>query len=456
MTAHPAAPRRAARLLALGGAIALVVAACGAAATPTQGPAATAGPATAAPATAAPATAAPAATVNLSGSSFNLLAPVTDSGDDPFKVAVDAYQKAFPDRTVNLESIPFTDLGQVERTRFLGGNPATLMYLTPGYGSDYSIFPFAKAGYLADLAGTPGAALIPETAKQVFGFDGKIFGQPLDMSIVGQVNNTTALSADGVTWPTDFAGVLEACKAAVAKGKSVFAIAGSAPPNTGLFAMNMAASRAYADDPEWNVKRAAGEVKFSDADGGWRKALDDFVEMNKAGCLQKGAAAGDFAALTNQLTTGKSYSFAVPAGAAFGLGAQAPDQTFVADVMPGITADKTIIFASPNDSIGMAASASDAEKAAAQAFLDWLAVPENLAIMAKAQGWLPMEPDVNSLPPQYAPIAPYLQNGKFVPLVNQGWASAEVYQALGTGIQGLLTGQTTVDAVLQAMDAAWK
>ena len=455
MTASSASPRGAARLLALGGALALIAAACGSAAPASPAPA-TAAPATDQAATTAPATEAPAATANLSGSSFNFLVPVWESGDSPYRQAVDAYMKAFPDRTINLEEIPTDKLGQVERTRFLGGNPPALLYATPGYGSDYSLFPFATAGYLEPLTGTAGAALIPESAMQVYAIDGVVYGQPLDLTIAANVSNQTAMQADAVTWAEDYPGLLEMCKAVAAKGKSVFVVAGAAPPNTGLFSMGVAASRVYSEDPDWNSKRAAGEVKFSDADGGWRKALDAIVEMNTTGCYQEGVVAGDFAAITNGLATGNSYSAAIPAGAAFGLVAEAPGNTFVVDAMPGITKDNTIIFASPNNSIAMAAAAPDAEKAAAHAFLDWLAQPENLAAMQATAGWLPLEPKADQLPPPYAPIAPYLASGKYVPLPNQVWASAEVYDALATGVQGLLSGQTTVDAVLAAMDAAWK
>ena len=161
-------------------------------------------------------------------------------------------------------------------------------------------------------------------------------------------------------------------------------------------------------------------MKFSDADGGWRKALDAIVEMNTTGCYQEGVVAGDFAAITNGLATGNSYSAAIPAGAAFGLVAEAPGNTFVVDAMPGITKDNTIIFASPNNSIAMAAAAPDAEKAAAHAFLDWLAQPENLAAMQATAGWLPLEPKADQLPPPYAPIAPYLASGKYVPAPQPG------------------------------------
>ena len=48
----------------------------------------------------------------------------------------------------------------------------------------------------------------------------------------------------------------------------------------------------------------------------------------------------------------------------------------------------------------------------------------------------------------------YVGNGK-PGLPNATWPNPAVYDALGVGVQGLLTGQTTVDSVLEEMDAAW-
>jgi len=35
------------------------------------------------------------------------------------------------------------------------------------------------------------------------------------------------------------------------------------------------------------------------------------------------------------------------------------------------------------------------------------------------------------------------------------WANGKIYTDLGTGVQGLLTGQTTAQQVLQQMDSDW-
>lgn len=55
----------------------------------------------------------------------------------------------------------------------------------------------------------------------------------------------------------------------------------------------------------------------------------------------------------------------------------------------------------------------------------------------------------------YEGVSDLLKNGDYTPLPNQAWANASVYDAMATGVQGLLTGQSSIDQVLASMDTAW-
>ena len=61
----------------------------------------------------------------------------------------------------------------------------------------------------------------------------------------------------------------------------------------------------------------------------------------------------------------------------------------------------------------------------------------------------------SELLPQYAPVGDLIAAGSYSPEPNLSWPNAAVYDALSVGMQGLLTGQTTVDGILESMDAAW-
>jgi raffinose/stachyose/melibiose transport system substrate-binding protein len=393
----------------------------------------------------------------LAGTSINFVTPTIEAGENYYQSAVDAYLAEFPERNIDLESVPNDQVGQVLRTRFIGGNPPALMYVTSGYGNPHAVLPFAEAGYLEPLSGTTAEALVPATSLPIVSLDGVVYGMPLDLTLVATVSNQTAMEADGIAIPATYDELLGLCSTVAANGKSMYVVAGSAPPNTGLFGMSLALSRVYAGDPEWNVKRAAGEVTFSDSPG-WQATLQAVVDMNDAGCFQEGVVAAGFAEITNGIATGASYSSFIPAGAAFGLVAEAPDSFFVVDPFPGVTTETTYVAASTNNLLAVAADVNDEEKAAALAFLEWLADsahPERLADMQAVAGWIALDPDPAALPPQYAPIAPYLAGGQFVPLPNIGWENPEVYNVFGVGIQGILSGQATPEQVLQDMDDAW-
>jgi raffinose/stachyose/melibiose transport system substrate-binding protein len=391
----------------------------------------------------------------LAGSSFTFLSVVTESGESAYKAMVDNYVAQYPERNIEFEEVTNATYGELLRTRFVGGNPPDVMYTTPGYGNNQALLSLAEAGYLEPLTGTAAEDTIDPAVRQNFELDGELYGQALNLTLVATVANTSAMEADSVTTPEDYAALVEACGPIAESGKSMYVVAAGVPANAGLFGLTVAGSRVYADNPEWNVQRAAGEVTFADTPG-WTDTFNAIVEMNEAGCLQEGVVAGDFAAITNNLATGASYAAFIPGGAAFGLAAEAPDATFAVEAMPGTTAESTIIFASPNDALAVAKDADDEAKTAAKAFLEWLAVPENLAEAGSVQGWLPpVDVDPSALPPQFAPVADFLVEGDFVPLPSAGWKNPEVYNVFGVGIQGLLSGQTSAEAVLQQMDEAW-
>lgn len=390
---------------------------------------------------------------SVDGTTIAMTAPVTEAGESSYKLVIDAYMKAFPDRKIELHELATDGYAQAVRTQLQAGNADDLIYATPGAGNPNALLPYAEAGYAEPLTGTAAESTIPESQKTQFYLDGKLYGQALDLTVVATVENRTAMEADGVEIPKTYSELLDLCKAVAKNGKSVYVVAGGVPANAGLTTLNIAASRVYAENPDWNAQRAAGDVTFAGTDG-WRQTLEAVVEMHDAGCFQPGVEGGDFAAITNGVGSGSSYSAFIPGGAAGLLKQNVPDATFTINAMPGVTADTTTIYASANNALFV--NAASKNKAAAKAFLDWVAQPENAKAYAGFSGNLPIgEISAADLPADYAPIADKLASGDFLPLPNSDWANGQVYDALGQGFQGLLTGQTTVDDVLKAMDDAW-
>lgn len=323
----------------------------------------------------------------------------------------------------------------------------------PGIGDLNSLIPLAKAGLLAPLDGTPAASTILPSERTTMLYKGKVYAAAFDVTPVGVTANTTLMKKLGVTWPTSYSSMISLCKKLVTQDKTLFVLAGAAGPNTGLMTQLMAANTVYSKDPAWNVKREAKKVKFATSTE-WKKTMNQVAEMTKAGCFQEKAEAGSFGTINTLIASGAAIAAFVPGGTAVDWMKRDKVRYDVYPMPTGTTSADTRIL----NSVSYAASINKKTKnlAAAKAFVNYISSPTGQAVFTKVTGsltnkWV-FDPTAQ---PWFTPIASLIGQGKFVPQPNSSWSNAQVYTKLGSGIQGLLTGQATVDAVLQSMDAAW-
>jgi raffinose/stachyose/melibiose transport system substrate-binding protein len=386
---------------------------------------------------------------------FSLSFATSNTIESPFQVLAENYMKSHPDVKITFNPQPNDSYDQTLRTQLQAGNASDVVVTSPGSGTGRSILPLAQAGFLEPLDDAA-KKLVPEGSTNLFGTDGKVYGQAAEITVVGLVSNATASKAAGITdLPSDFASLEQQCKTLESSGKSFFALAGSAAPNTGLMAMSLAASRVYAEDPKWNDKRAANETKFADSDG-WKSSLEAVVKLNDAGCFQKGAAGAGFDAITKGLASGTSLAGFIPGPSWKQLKSAAAGSDFDVRALPAEqSSGKGFVYASANYAFSV--NAASKNKDAAKAFLDWAAQPEQTKAFAEIDGALPVSGldgyDFNG--GAYKNVGDFIKGGKYGPLPNSQWPNSAVYDALATGVQGLLTGQKTADQVLQAMDSAW-
>jgi raffinose/stachyose/melibiose transport system substrate-binding protein len=392
-------------------------------------------------------------TDDASGAGFSMMVAQANDADDFYAQMA----KAYTDETgTEIEVIPYPSEAYNTQvtTQFQAGNAADVAVLSPGTGQPISVITLAEAGFLEPLDETS-AGIIPEGTESLYEVDGKIYGQPTSLSPVGLIWNPAAADEAGIDeFPANFDDMLKACTTARDAGKSFTALAGSVSFNTGLLAQLISATRVYEQTPDWNEQRAAGDVTFADSDG-WKQTLDDIVAMNDGGCFQDGAAGGTFDSITNGIGGGTSLSAAVPGSAATSINAGAGLETDV-QAFPPADDQGEFMLASANYAWAINAKSDDGAKKSAQDFLDWVAEPEQAQQYAELSGAVPITGvSADTLLPVYQPVADLLESGDYTGLPNATWPNPATYDALGVGVQGLLTGQKTVDAVLKDMDAAW-
>ncbi|GGI47462.1 raffinose/stachyose/melibiose transport system substrate-binding protein [Agromyces flavus] len=385
--------------------------------------------------------------------SFSVMVAQANDQDVAYQELITQYSE---ETGVDVEVIPYPSEAYNTQltTQLQAGNAADAMILAPGTGQPISVISLAEAGFLEPVDETS-ADVIPEGTESMYEVDGKIYAQPTSLSVSGFVYNPAAGEEVGVDeFPSSFDDLLEACKTARDGGKSFAVIAGGVPFNTGLLAQIVSATRVYAETPDWNQQRADGDVTFADSDG-WKQTLEDIITMNEEGCYQDGAAGGTFDSITNGLGGGSALSAPVPGSAATSINAGAGLETDV-QAFPPADGQDAFALASANYAWGINAAAEDGAKAAVQQFLDWAAEPEQAKTFADLFGAVPISGiSADTLLPVYQPIAELLESGAYAGLPNAEWPNPAVYDALGVGVQGLLTGQKTVDQVLEEMDAAW-
>jgi raffinose/stachyose/melibiose transport system substrate-binding protein len=377
--------------------------------------------------------------------------------DTSYEVLAKDYEAAHPGVKIKLNKINAEAVNSTLTTQMQAGNGPDVMALTGGSGQAATVGQFAKAGLLLDLSDAGIKSNIPDAERAGYEFNGKLYGVPSSTSVAGIVYNDELAQKSGVTLDpsSTLQDVLAACKTARAKGQTVFGLAGSIPVNTGIMTVEIATSTVYGPDPDWNQKRADGKTTFAGTKG-WHQALQTVIDLNKNGCFQDGAAGAGFDALTNGATGGKLYGFFAPSGAVKSIqDASGGHVKLIA--LPFPAPQGTDTYATVTSDLGLAGNAKTESPKLVTDFLKFAVTPAEAKKYAEAAGTIPIGADVASsdLLPQYQPIGQMLTDDKVRPFAVDEWPNGQVYDALGTGVTGLLTGQKKIDDVLKAMDAAW-
>ena len=125
---------------------------------------------------------------------------------------------------------------------------------------------------------------------------------------------------------------------------------------------------------------------------------------------------------------------------------------------PGGTAPaQTETLLNLSDALGVNARSSAAAQAAARTFIEFMARPKQDALFAQTEGGLtPYEFLKNQVPAYMSDFAAVFKQHAYVINPIETWWNAGVLLALQQNQIGLITGQRSIDDVLNAMDAAWK
>ena len=380
--------------------------------------------------------------------------------NDQDKAAYDSLAKAFEAAnkgvTVTTQNLPVQSYPTTIATRVQGGNAPDTFYAEGGTGQSNSILPWAKSGLVLPLDDASIKANIPDSAKSLYTYNGKIYGVPLGTQLNGVIYNDELAQSIGVKIDatTSLDDIIAQCGKARAAGKTVYGLAGSTYQNNGILAVALATSTVYGPNKNWNADRAKNKVTFAGTKG-WTTALESIKKMYDAGCFQDGATSAGFDALTNGASSGKILGFFAPSGAAQQI-MQAAGGHVKLIALPVGAPQGTKTYLSLSADQGVTASAKTKSPKLATDFLSYIVSDKGQEEYSKQVGTIPVNVNSDStLLPQYASIKDEMAKNDTRGYAPTEWPNAKIYTDLGNGVQGILTGQMTVKQVLQQLDTDW-
>jgi raffinose/stachyose/melibiose transport system substrate-binding protein len=365
-----------------------------------------------------------------------------------------SYKTVAPNVTINASFAPTDQLQTALRAQLGAGGGPDLHVVWPGNGSAMAVAQLAPTGLLADLTDQKWVGTVPEGTRPLLGVEGKTYMWSPSITPIGAIYNKKVFKRAGVEIPTTWDEFLAAGDKLKAAGVIPVALGLQTPWITQLIPYAIAPSTAFAEDPQLAENMLAGEKSFTDS--GWGDVFERYLEMNERGLFNPNPNGTTFEQQTELVASGKAAMAIQVTGTLPGYldAAKNPDDIGTFPFPAAESADDLKIPAGISAGIGISAKTPNME--AAKAFVEWLGEPEQMGTFAKGGYAVPLVSAGGELDPLVQPFAPFVEESKSVPFMDQQWPNAKVQPVHFAGIQELFAGEKTVPQLLSDLDEAYQ
>ncbi len=372
---------------------------------------------------------------------------------DPLDQAVAGFEKANPGVNVEVKRTAFAQYAQALRRQLSTNQAPDLARTALGYGEAGSATALAEKGLLHNFGDAPWIEEIPAASKTSTTDESGTFAYPVDAAAIGIFYLPSVLKEAGVTLPKTFTELISTCEAG-GGGQVVFALGANETSGMPLFILDgLAASTAFAENPQVGEERLAGEITFAETKG-WQTAFEQFAQMSEAGCFDKNAVGVSQEQASLELAQGKAL-MAVSLTVTLPLfQAGNPKEELKMAPFPGNADPSQVrVPSAPVDGYVIPERAGDPQLA--EEFIEFYAehrgeysqVDESIPAIPLGEG----EPSVPAYAKELEPFIP----DKTAPFAQNEWPNPEVQVAAAQGLIEILLGQTEPKSVLEKMDSAW-
>ncbi len=389
-------------------------------------------------------------TVTLSVLSFATQRPGLD-------VLIANFERVYPNINVEVTYASSTAVrDQLEATQLAAGSAPDVLSVSPGCFKSAAVCPFAKAGHLAAMVNKPWVKWSVPLVTSLDKYGQGLYAFSPQLAPFGVFTNDDLFKKLGLKVPQTYSQLLDLCQKAKAAGTVAMITSADAQEVSNLL-VNLAVGTLYGKDKQWAGRLRAASASF-DGTPGWHQALQEYIDMNDAGCFQPGFTGITGASSHTQFAQGQGLMDVTVSSNKGQIDAANPGFSVSFHPFPGGAGpNQTANFINIQAGFGVNAHSNEQHQAAAQTFIDFMARPKQNSLFTRINGGLSQYEFLHrQLPAFMAPYASVLAQHQYIANPLQQWWNPGVLFAMQQNQIGLITGQRSIDDVLNAMDAAWK
>ncbi|MDR1028514.1 MAG: extracellular solute-binding protein [Clostridiales Family XIII bacterium] len=385
-----------------------------------------------------------------SGETLSML--MLRTNEPGMNIVLEDFAEEFPDIKIEAEFIGdiATFDSQVTST-FAAGNGVDMIHLIAGGSVPPSVQRFADAGHILDLSDQPWVSGMYEPAKDLMMYDGKVYAKDFGFCpLASLMYDKDYFEENDLTPPTTFDELVALCEEIKALGRIPISwgAAELAVNNNNVFVM--AGNNVMSKDSEWMQKRLDGRVTFAD-DADWKRTLEQLKQLIDLGAFAPGAAAMNQTEMISDFAAGNTAMMFTYGGMAGLVKQETPDFNIGMIAFPGLKAEDTRVMLQSSGGLCINSKLKNTE--AAYTFLDFWSRPEESAKFAEAANVISASQAVSGdLGGTYAEMAPVFKAGGTIPDATAALPNMSFSNEAGASVQGLFTGQKTVEQCLADFD----
>ncbi|MEV8267346.1 ABC transporter substrate-binding protein [Microbacterium sp. NPDC076911] len=370
------------------------------------------------------------------------LEPIYEPFEEESGVAIDA---DFVDAVTLIEQL---------RIQLDSGTAPDLFRPSLGYGTVGAV-PLGEQGYLADLTDEPWVDEMPASVRDVVSVDGKVYAYPASAQSIVMYYNKSVFDDLGLQAPNTWDEFIEVNETVKEAGLIPISLGLGTPAFIQFMPFMLAATLVSGVDPDIDAQMADGDASFAESVG-WKETFEKFFGLIEDGYTTPTPLGMPSDQSMQAVATGEAAMIPLVSNNISELSEyfeNGVDDIGVFALPATNNAEDTWVPFSPEL---LAINAEAENPAGAKAFLTYLSDPARSSEFAAATGTLPAFINSDPVDNEVAEtLAPFIEESKVAPFVVHLWPNGEVQQVLIQSGQLVLTGDITIDELLEEMDAAY-